>query len=177
MIYSDASAAAIRRLVGKDKDEASLLRLLQGILKDAPLLTQARHIELWRRIYGKQADWDSHWLRRAKGSAKRLFRRRSFLRRESVGVDIGRLVKATEALRSFATRRVAHALWQKPVEPVPVTSSLKRAVRVIDNLTRKYGLLLKGSATRPFKDFPTNEDWNEIFRAAWLPADAAKGKH
>ncbi|HEY3324248.1 MAG TPA: hypothetical protein VGP72_27600 [Planctomycetota bacterium] len=175
MVYSDAAAVAIRRLVGTGKDEASLPMLLQDIRQDAPLLTQARHVELWRNTYGMQSNWDSHLLRCAKGEAKRLFRGRSFLHRESVGEDIGRLAKATEALHLFATRRVAHALWQMPVKPVPVASSLKRAVRVIDDLTHKYGLLLKGSATRPFKDFPANEDWNDIFRAAWLPANAAVG--
>jgi hypothetical protein len=77
--------------------------------------------------------------------------------------DIDRLRLHTEDLERFASMRVAHRDPGQP--PRPTFTELDRALEVLEDVVRKYALLLlaRGGDIVPVIAY----DWRAIFRVPW----------
>jgi hypothetical protein len=154
-LYAAAQTMGVRRQVDDgNTDSISLIKLLLDIRSHPEVMTRERHVGLFVHL-GRDVGNPSFDAFAGAGAP--------YLDRPRVQPDIDRLRLHTRGLERFASMRVAH---RDPAEPrIPTFPELDRALDVIEELVRKYSLLL---LARDGDIVPVIiDDWKAIFRVAW----------
>lgn len=83
-------------------------------------------------------------------------------------LDLRRIEDASERIRRFVNKRVAHRASQGAIRRLPYLNELDSALNTLDAVFCKYNLLLTaegGSSLRATRQY----DWREVLWNPWLP--------
>lgn len=159
--YVDAVCVGIRRIGdltdGKHK-VISLGRLLYTLLEHPGILTREWHRGLYPRSIRDAGDdtFDHHV-----GVGKEVLGERA------IRQDFARVEKATARVQKFVNKRLAHAAALRELRTYPTYGEIGRALRVLDEVTAKYSMLLTADGFSTFRpEIQTN--WRRVFHRPWL---------
>lgn len=163
--YIAAQAVGVRRFVDQDRKSHSLWRLLYEILEHPHSITRAAHVRMYRNTpIGERLGHLSFDNVVGKGRLE--------LGPAAIRRDLKRLEDASDRIRRFVNKRVAHFTTSGSIRRLPKLNELDGTLDVIDEVFRKYDLLLtaRGStsshATRQY-------DWKQVLWEPWvLPASS-----
>jgi hypothetical protein len=163
--FAHSVAAAVRRQASLNNQSVSLHRLLDELKKFPHLISREYHRSLYAHCGSKyileSADkiYDEYVGPKLK-----------MLDPSQVQKDIDLLVRASEKIRHYTDRVVAHYDQRGLSQAVPTFSDLKYCLLEFDELVCKYLLLMK--AEPKITLLPTFlYDWKSIFRFAWIDND------
>lgn len=158
--YVAFTVMAIRRQIKFHKESISFAGLLKEIIETPHILTRKRFVDLYPSSMQKNANSD---FQQFSGYCK------DHVDPDVVKQDLKNLRDFARDLEAFADRRIAHYDKQE-LENIPTFENLDVCIDYLDELTKKYYLLFKGSA-KPLL-VKNLDDWQEIFREPWiLPYD------
>ena len=159
--YITAQAVGIRRFLDQDRKSHSLWHLLYELLENPKSITRAVHVRMYRKTSMGEAlghmTFDNVV---GKG--------RACLGPAAIRTDIRSLEDASDHIRRFVNKRIAHFTKKGDLRKLPRLNDLDNALEVVDKLFHKYDLLLTGRggdtshATRQY-------DWRETLWEPWIP--------
>ncbi|MGH8224018.1 MAG: hypothetical protein ACREQZ_13705 [Woeseiaceae bacterium] len=159
--YITAQAVSVRRFLDQDRNSHSLWRLLYELLEHPKSITRVDHVKMYRTTpIGEslgQRSFDSV-----------VGKSRTHLGAAAIRSDLKRLEDASDRIRRFVNKRIAHFTQRGSIRKLPRLNDLDSALEVVDKLFHKYDLLLTGRggdtshATRQY-------DWREALWEPWVP--------
>jgi hypothetical protein len=160
-VFAHSAAVGVRRQAGLRDQSISLCRLLVELQKYPHLVTREYHRNLYRN---KSAN-----VQRAASRAYDTYvgQGRTELDPARIQEDIDLLSAASEKIRHYTDRIVAHYDQRGLGKPVPTFHDLSNCLLEMDELVLKYSELMKGEAKMTL--LPTFlYDWKSIFRIPWI---------
>lgn len=158
--YGTAMVVGIRRLTDRRLDSLSLVRLLKDIADHSDAITRESHVCHYSKS-GRRGAGD-RWFDSFAGRGKRTLPKsipRSHLRRVKL---------AAERIRRLVDTRIAH-LDQKNVPRKPLKfTDIHNAIRLIEQTTIQYKLLLNAVSPQPSLLPIWQYDWWELFYKPWV---------
>lgn len=157
--YAASMVMEIRRLVKRHKDSISFAGLLEDIRDNPQIMSRGRYVAFYK---------ESNVEHRADGDFDQFAERPGgdHIDPTLVEQDLQELVEKAQKCEAYADRRVAH--YDKGPITVPTFNDLDDCVDFLERLTKKYYLLMTGSALTEV--LPTFQyDWQQVFTEPWLP--------
>jgi hypothetical protein len=158
-VYSYSQAVAVRRQVDADDRSAGLLRLLIEVEPVSGALTRNWWLSQFDGVPGPvivdaERRWDDHF-------------ETDHLEPDTVTADINELRTASEKVKHFVDRGVAHSDRRalKPDE-LPTLEDVHESIDVVGCVYQRYAMLLTQGIPSLSPVIP--EDWKAIFRVPWL---------
>jgi hypothetical protein len=157
--YAASSVIGVRRQVDEDSRAISLLKLMREIRRSPEELTRERHLDRYREVNPEMEEAGDLEFDRFAGQGN------PHIDPGGVQYDISELLKATEHLERYATKRVAHSDAEAP-PIIPSFDDLDRALDLLERLLKKYRLLIlvKGGDVVP----TVIDAWKGIFMEPWI---------
>lgn len=159
--YIAAMSIGIRSFVDRRGDSRSLWRMLYEILETPGVIDRASHVRMYMSSpLGVDLGHRSFDNVVGKG--------RAFLPQQAVRSDLRELEDASDRVRRFANKRVAHRTAPGEIRRLPKFNEMDAALDKLDELLCKYNLLLTAEgasslhATRQY-------DWREVLWEPWIP--------
>jgi hypothetical protein len=159
--YFIAITVGVRSFTDRSRNVHSLWRMLYEILEHPRVINRRAHISLYR---GTPIDLDL---------GNRTFnsvvgRGGQYLSQQMVRSDLRQLEDASERVRRFVNKRVAHRAPAGEIKRLPKLEELDKALDTLDRIFCKYNRLLTASgmssvhATRQY-------NWKEVLSEPWIP--------
>ena len=158
--YVVAQTVAIRSFMDQSKDSHSLWRMLFEILEHPGVINRATHVRMYRTVPMGEA-LGHRSFNAAVG------KRVQVLGQRAIRTDMRRLENASERVRRFVNKRVAHRTLRGKIRRLPKFDEVDAALVALDKVFCKYNLLLRAQgmstchATRQY-------DWREVLREPWV---------
>jgi hypothetical protein len=155
--YSASISVGIRRQLDERQDSVSLVRLLADIAKRPRVLSRERY-RLVRGDPSALADPEfDGWA----GPGQR------FAPASQVQDDLDRLKTQSEAIKEYASKKVAHVDETGPSN-VPSFNDIDKRLDLLEESVKRYRQRLRGIA--PMQLLPRwPDDWKDVFREPWIP--------
>lgn len=159
--YVIAQTVGIRSFMDQSKDSHSLWRMLFEMLENPGVLGRAVHVRMYRGTPSGEELGHMSFNAVVGKSAKQLGQ-------NAIRADLRRLEDASERVRRFVNKRVAHRTSPGEIRRLPKFNEVDAALDVLDEVFCKYNLLLRAQgistcyATRQY-------DWREVLWEPWLP--------
>lgn len=159
--YVVSQMVGVRSFVDQSRNSRSLWRMLYEMLENPGAIDRATHVKMYRRtaVGPEQGHMTFNNV---------VGRGRSYLGPRAIRADLRLLEDASERVRRFVNKRVAHKTSPSEIRRLPKFDELDAALDRIDEIFCKYNLLLKGegcSTQHATKQF----DWREVLWEAWIP--------
>ena len=155
-----ALTVGVRSFVDFDRRSRSLARLLYEMLESPGVISRAWHVRMYRGTpIGEEFGHMSFNASVGKG--------RAFLPQTAIRSDLRRIEDASERVRRFVNKRVAHRASPGAIRRMPRLNELDNALDTLDQVFCKYNLLLTATgssslhATRQY-------DWREVLWEPWV---------
>ena len=158
--YVVAQTVAIRSFMDQSSDAHSLWRMLFEILEHPGAISRAAHIRMYRNAPIGEGLGHSSFNAVAGKRAQALSQR-------AVRTDMRRLEDASERVRRFVNKRIAHRTRPSEIRRLPKFDELDAALRALDEIFCKYNLLLRAqglSSCRATRQY----DWREVLSEPWV---------
>lgn len=156
-----AISVGVRCHVDFDKRSHSLARILYEMLENPGIISRDWHVRMYQKSpFGEDLGHMSFNASVGK-SAK-------CLSQTAIRSDLRRIEDASERIRRFVNKRVAHRASQGAIRRLPYLNELDSALNTLDAVFCKYNLLLTaegGSSLRATRQY----DWREVLWNPWLP--------
>jgi hypothetical protein len=156
-----AISVGVRSHVDFDKRSHSLARILFEMLENPKVLSRDWHVRMYRGSpLGEKLGHMSFDSSIGKGA--------KHLTQTAIRSDLRRIEDASERIRRFVNKRVAHRSNQGAIRRFPRLNELDSALSTLDKIFCKYNLLLTaegGSSVRATRQY----DWREVFWNPWIP--------
>lgn len=158
--YVVAQAIGIRSFMDQSKGSHSLWRMLFEILEHPRVISRNTHVKMYRTT--PMGESLGHMSFNAVAGKKA-----AYLRQRSVRRDMRRLEDASERVRRFVNKRIAHRTGFGEIRRLPKFDELDAALTALDDIFCKYNLLLRAQglttchATRQY-------DWREVLWEPWV---------
>lgn len=159
--YVVTVAVGVRSFMDQSRDSHSLWRLLYEVLENPGVINRATHVQMYRSTpIGTELGHMSFNSVVGKG--------RRYLSQHAVRADLRKLENASERVRRFVNKRIAHRTNPGEIRRLPRFSEVDAALDKIDTVFCKYNLLLTAQgmtsahATRQY-------DWREVLWEPWVP--------
>ena len=135
--------SGIRRQLGKDSGEVSLLKLLENVKENCTLITKSWYSREWLKDskLGSDDPILSEFITGIPDGEFETFFGQDHLSSEIVDNDIGKLTQATKTIKAFVDKRIAHRDKKNPQNVKE--EEYKNALLTLEELISKYILLLK----------------------------------
>ena len=159
--YIVSQLVGVRSFVDQSRDSRSLWRMLYVMLEYPGAINRTTHVQM----YGKDqmlSDQGHMTFNNIVGI------NRPYLGPMAIRADMRIIEDASERVRRFVNKRIAHKTSPSEIRRLPTFDELDAALNEIDKVFCKYNLLLTGEsmdsahATRQF-------DWREVLWEAWIP--------
>jgi hypothetical protein len=163
-----ALAVGIRSFIDFDKRGNSLAYLLYEMLEHPGVISREWHVRMYRRTpIGEELGHRSLNAVVGKG--------RVYLPQTAIRSDLRRIEDASERVRRFVNKRVAHRANPGAIRSLPRLSELDAALDTVDEVLCKYNLLLTAEGTNSL--CATRQyDWREVLWEPWiLPGSKYRG--
>lgn len=156
-----ALSVGVRKHVDFDKRSRSLARMLYEMLEHPKVISREWHVRMYRNMpIGEELGHMSFNSCVGKGKA--------FLPQSAIRADLRRIEDASERIRRFVNKRVAHLASRGAIRRLPRLNELNGALNTLDEVFCKYNLLLTAegsSSVRATRQY----DWREVLWNAWIP--------
>ncbi|TAM45086.1 MAG: hypothetical protein EPN55_09555 [Gammaproteobacteria bacterium] len=156
-----AMSVGVRTHVDFDKRSHSLARMLYEMLERPRVITREWHVRMYRNApIGEELGHMSFNSSVGRG--------KSFLPQGVIRADLRRIEDASERIRRFVNKRIAHRANRGAIRRAPRLNELDSALRTLDEVFCKYNLLLTAegsSSVRATRQY----DWREVLWSAWIP--------
>lgn len=160
-VFAHSAAVGVRRQAGLSDQGISLRRLLVELQRHPHLVTREYH----RNLYKDKSARVQRAVDKAYDTYVGLGR--TELDPARIQEDIDLLSAASEKIRHYTDRVVAHHDQRGLGKPVPAFHDLSNCLLEMDELVLKYSELMKGEAKITL--LPTFlYDWKSIFRIPWI---------
>jgi len=153
----------VSRICDKDKQTFSLVNLLEELkmIQNESYLTRERHTALYADPILKKLYADSDFDHLA-GIGEKSFSK------NIITADINRLTEEEpfRKIKDFRDKYLAHMDWNR--KKVSITyNELYQAFKVIEEIGKKYNLLISASGFLSFTPTPQG-DWKEVLTIPWI---------
>lgn len=167
--YVASAVLRVRRLGSRRKNDVSMSNLLTKIEACNCEISLERHLRMMTENNSCEENWKRELnVKRAINNFEHLCGSgHKILSKATVNKDITKLKQAIEVIENYANERIAH-IKDDDVE-VPTYENLDESIDGLEELTIRYGLLLKGSMPQPTLLPTWQYNWKQIFSQAWLP--------
>jgi hypothetical protein len=159
--YIVSQAVGVRSHVDQSRDSRSLWRMLYEMLENPEAIDRETHVQMYVKTpIGPELGHMTFNSVVGKG--------RSHLGPQAIRADLRTIEDASERIRRFVNKRVAHKTHPGEIRRLPKFDELDAALDKIDEIFCKYNLLLTGegySTQHAIKQF----DWREVLWEAWIP--------
>jgi hypothetical protein len=159
--YVISQTVGVRSFVDQSRDSRSLWRMLYEMLEKPEAIDRETHVKMYvNTAIGPELGHMTFNNVVGKG--------RSFLGPQAIRADLRSLEDASERIRHFVNKRVAHKTSPSEMRRLPKFDELDAALDKIDKIFCKYNLLLTGegySSQHAVRQF----DWREVLWEAWIP--------
>jgi hypothetical protein len=158
--YVVTQTVAIRSFMDQSRDSHSLWRMLFQILESPGVISRATHVRMYRNTpLGEELGHMSFNAVAGKLSKN--------LGQTAIRADMRRLEDASERVRRFVNKRIAHRTSLGEIRRLPKFDEVDAALTALDEVFCKYNLLLRAQgltschATRQY-------DWREVLWEPWV---------
>ena len=157
--YVSAVSTGIRGFVDQHHESRSLWRMLYEILDNPGVLDRETHARMYAR--GPGIAFGRDCFNAASGG-------RAVISQASIRSDLRRLENASDRIRRFVNKRIAHRTNPGQIRRLPTFNEVDAALQAIDAILVKYNFLLTAQgydtfeATRQFS-------WREVLLEPWIP--------
>jgi len=164
--YATDAVIGIRRQLDTDKRSISLMNLLTDIIRAPTVLSREQYVASY--LEQPHPDDARPYIESA---ANRYFDKfagpgKSHVDPSIIRADLDRLLGHSKNLERYANKRIAH-FNRGSFKLVPTHKEVKNCLDLIEELTKKYLLLIQGAAPKTLLPVWTY-DWKEIFLEPWL---------
>lgn len=158
--YVIAQTVGIRGLVDQHKHSHSLWRLLFEILEHPGVLDRNTHVRMYRSSpLGETLGHMSFNAAVGRGS--------KCLGLRVVRADLRRIEDASERVRRFVNKRVAHRTSPGEIRKLPTFDEIDTALETLDEIFCKYNLLLTAQGMTTCHATRQHE-WREVLLEPWV---------
>ncbi len=167
-IYADYAIMAVRRQSKPHRDAVSLSDLLKDIEQHHTFISLSWTRELYRQPHASGFAYDEEMAHRLADSTFKNFADASgqHLSKVVVAKDRADLATATDAIVHHSDKHVAHDQRSHP--PASATfDDLDRAINTLEELTRRYVLILTGESLLSIVPYDTTNSIS-LFRFPWI---------
>lgn len=155
--YFVAATVGVRGFMDHSHKSHSLWRLLYEILENPKVIDRSTHVRMYRiREHGEMT------FNSVVGRGK------IFLSQKAVRADMRKLEDASERIRKFVNKRVAHRAKLGDIRRLPRLNELDTALAKIDEVFCKYNLLLTGQGMSTMHA-TQQYNWQEVLYEPWIP--------
>ena len=160
--YIAAASIGVRSFTDQSKDSHSLWRMLYEILEHPRIINRITYKKLYRSAPKSQYfDMADSAFNNLVGMEK------SYLSQKDVRRDLRILEDASERVRKFTNKRVAHRTPLGEIKRLPTFDELDQSMDTIDKIFCKYNNLLAASGMS--STFATRQyDWKESLHEPWV---------
>lgn len=158
--YVSVMALGIRSFVDYRNDVHSLGRMLYEILEHPCVITRKSHVALYRGVTNN-LDMGNRTFDTVVGGNQQ------YLSQKAVRSDMKKIEDASEKVRKFVNKRIAHRASQGELRKLPTFDELDASLDVIDRVFCKYNLLLRAEGTTSTKA-TRQYNWMEVLWDPWL---------
>lgn len=157
-IYGDSQASAVRRMADRDRDASSLANVIAEVAQSPELITREAAWGLATEPTTR-AIIDAQFTELAGDGPH--------LAHQIPQQDLLRLEKASQAVKSYVDRHVAHT-DKRPFDPasLPKLGDVHEATHVVSELFSKYAALVCQRNYTALHDMP--DGWTEVLKQPWL---------
>jgi len=167
-IYADYAIMAVRRQAKPHRDAVSMFDLLKDLEENHAFISRSWTRELYRKPHASGFAYDEEMAHRLADSTFAKFADASgeYLSKEMVAKDRDALTAATGDIVTHSDKHVAHD--QRSQQQASATfDDLNRAVDVLEELTRRYVLILTGESLLSIVPYDTTNSIS-LFRFPWI---------
>ncbi len=159
--FITAITVGIRSFVDQSTNVHSLWRMLYEILERPRVINRRAHISLYRCIprgfYFGNRTFDNV-----------VGPNRQYLTQQMIKSDMKELEDASERVRRFVNKRVAHRTPASKMRRLPKLNEIDKALDSLDRIFCKYNLLLVASGMTSVHA-ERQCDWMEVLLEPWIP--------
>lgn len=168
--YAATQAIAIRRQADTHRHVISLALVIKQLAKNAEALTRKSYLSLFAQddeLMVKRGHQGFDQLADATGD---------HIDPEIPRADLLALQAAARRARFYADEHIAHDVANPKVTEMPTYGDLHAAVDAIGDICRKYTVALTAAWWHTWEPV-IQDDWEAIFRLAWLPPRPGAPEH
>lgn len=156
-----AISVGVRSLIDLDKRSHSLARILFEMLENPKIISRDWHVRMYRGTplgeeFGHMSFNSSVGINS------------KYLTQTAIRSDLRRIEDASERIRRFVNKRVAHRASRGAIRRLPRLNELDSALNTLDDVFCRYNLLLTadgGDSVRATRQY----DWREVLWKPWVP--------
>jgi len=158
--YVVTASIEIRKFVDADSRSRSLWRMLYEILEYPGIINREQHVAIYTPRPGQeygQIAFDNV-----------VGRKCLVLPQQQIRSDLRKIEDASERIRKFVNKRVAHRARPGALRRLPKFNELDGAIDAVDVVFCKYNLLLSGHA---FESMHAHRqyNWRKVLWDPWIP--------
>jgi len=158
--YVVAMTVGIRSFLDQSRDSQSLWRMLYEMLESPGVIDRATHVRMYLST-PMGADLGHLSFNSVVGKG------RLFLSQQAIRADLRTLEDASERVRRFVNKRVAHRTKPGEIRRLPKFNELNAALDKLDEVFCKYNLLLTAEGTSSLHA-TRQYDWREVLWEPWV---------
>jgi hypothetical protein len=158
--YITAMSIGIRSFTDYRSDVHSLGRMLFEILENPKVISRRSHVALYKGV-PTNFDMGNTTFNNIVGG------KRQYLSQKSVRSDLRKIEDASENVKKFVNKRIAHRAPPGQLRRNPTFDELDNALDVIDEIFCKYRLLLKAESASSSKA-TRQYNWTEVLWEPWV---------
>ena len=159
--YVVAFAVRLRTFVDQSKNSHSLWRILFEVLENRGAINVTTHSNLYRNTpYG--TDFGRRCFSNVVGATS------TVLSQRTIRSDLRALEDASNRLRRFVNKRIAHRNTPGAIRRLPTFNEVDETLAVIDKLFCKYQFLLSASGMESCRA-TAQDDWRHVLWTPWIP--------
>ena len=158
--YVVAQTVGIRSFVDQSKDSHSLWRMLFEILEHPGAIDRAAHVRMYRTA--PMGEEFGHMSFNAVAG-----KRATTLGQRAIRADMRRLEDASERVRRFVNKRIAHRTNPGEIRGLPKFIEVDAALTTLDAIFCKYNLLLRAQGMRTCHA-TRQYDWRDVLWEPWV---------
>ncbi len=161
--YVVTVSVGIRSFTDQHPKSQSLWRILYEVLENPGVIERQAHVRMYVAAPG--AEYGHLTFDNVVG------RGRAFLSAQAVRSDLRKLEDASERVRRFVNKRVAHRNAPGKIRRLPKFNDIDAALDVLDHLLCKYNLLLTAQGMESMRA-TRQYNWQSVLWEPWIPKDS-----
>ena len=159
--YVISQTVGIRSFMDRSSDAHSLWRMLYEILENPRVINRVTHARIYARTRSGP-ELGQKTFNRVVG------KQCACLSQQAIRRDLRLLEDASERVRRFVNKRIAHRTAPGEMRRLPKFEDLDAALEKLDEVFCKYNLLFTGDGIRSLHA-TSQFDWREVLWDPWIP--------
>jgi len=159
--YMVAITVGIRSFMDQSSDSRSLWRMLYEVLENPGVISRDTHVRMYRGT-AVGVSFGHSTFDNVVGE------RQPCISQRTVRSDLRKLEDASERIRRFVNKRIAHKTSPGEIRRLPKLREVDSALDTLDRVLCKYNLLITGQGMDTLHAV-RQYDWREVLWEPWIP--------